>query len=369
MMGATLSRPAVSLERLSLALYSYGCTMLFIVLAYLFYTKVSGFHIRLYNANWIPDFYFWRSPYMIRVRDLFGWCSIGYALALLPFYAMQPGLRSKASLLLDYLFSIQSLRRLPVLTDEQQQAALSLLVKCIFLPFCLNGLLSHCAVLNNQILGLLTSQPQPFLNLYTTRLHVLIMNLILLFDFAPFVVGYLTECKWLKNEVIRVDATLYGWVVCVICYPPVNQAIGQVLTWSARDMVQWSMVPHAPLYMFLNSALLVLFALYASVSVSLGCKASNLAYRGLVERGMYRIIRHPAYALKNAAWWVAALPVLVLLFRDSVYIGLFGVACLSGWTGIYALRAITEERNILSVDPAYRDYMRRVKWRFVPGLV
>ena len=37
-------------------------------------------------------------------------------------------------------------------------------------------------------------------------------------------------------------------------------------------------------------------------------------------------------------------------------------------SGLYYLRALTEERH-LSKDPEYQDYMKRVPFRFIPGVV
>jgi protein-S-isoprenylcysteine O-methyltransferase Ste14 len=42
---------------------------------------------------------------------------------------------------------------------------------------------------------------------------------------------------------------------------------------------------------------------------------------------------------------------------------------LCGWTTIYALRAITEERHLLLLDNGYAQYMQRVKWRFIPRVI
>ena len=41
---------------------------------------------------------------------------------------------------------------------------------------------------------------------------------------------------------------------------------------------------------------------------------------------------------------------------------------LIGWSAIYVLRAITEERHLLMIDNGYREYARQVRWRFIPGV-
>jgi protein-S-isoprenylcysteine O-methyltransferase Ste14 len=40
---------------------------------------------------------------------------------------------------------------------------------------------------------------------------------------------------------------------------------------------------------------------------------------------------------------------------------------MSFWSLLYFLRAITEERH-LGNDPDYREYCKKVRYRFVPGV-
>jgi protein-S-isoprenylcysteine O-methyltransferase Ste14 len=81
------------------------------------------------------------------------------------------------------------------------------------------------------------------------------------------------------------------------------------------------------------------------------------ANRGIVSRGMYRVVRHPIYAgyvvthLAFLAAHASPLNVLLLVVSDA---SLF-------------VRAVYEERT-LALDPAYRSYMGRVRWRIVPGV-
>ncbi|RZI42470.1 hypothetical protein EGT07_14800 [Herbaspirillum sp. HC18] len=350
-----------SLPQVKRALVNYFATMFVLFLGFVFYSKFSGYHMRLYGANWMPDLGVWRAGIVIRTVDVFRWVFVAYAGALIPFYLFQPDLRSKAAVVLGYVFSIDKLSEARKPSKEEHQALLVLLLKFIFVPFCLNGLLGHAALLNNQLLAVQRGG--------MVDIVALSLNLIFVIDFLPFVAGYLFECRWLKNEIVAVDATLGGWVVCLLCYPPFNGALGQFLPWASRDHVQWSQVPLAWLYYGLNGVLVVLFLLYASASVSLGLKCSNLTNRGTVSSGLYGVIRHPAYALKNLAWWIAALPSFVVFFRDSFAVGMYSVFSLAGWTTLYALRALSEERNMLAVDTGYRDYMQRVRWRFIPGVV
>lgn len=103
---------------------------------------------------------------------------------------------------------------------------------------------------------------------------------------------------------------------------------------------------------------LAAFTIYAWAMLSFGLRFSNLTNRGIIERGPYRFVRHPAYVSKGLAWWLELLPSLTA--SSAIFLLLLN--------GVYALRAWTEERH-LSLDPDYRAYKRRVRWRLLPGLV
>ena len=91
-----------------------------------------------------------------------------------------------------------------------------------------------------------------------------------------------------------------------------------------------------------------------SLGRSFGLTPAN---RGIVCRGMYRLVRHPIYlgylithlgfVLANPSGWNIAL----LLAADIALM----------------LRAVCEEKT-LRLDQEYRSYMDRVRWRIVPGV-
>jgi protein-S-isoprenylcysteine O-methyltransferase Ste14 len=103
---------------------------------------------------------------------------------------------------------------------------------------------------------------------------------------------------------------------------------------------------------------LMLFFVYVWATVAFGLRFSNVTHRGILDTGPYRYIRHPAYATKNLAWWTESL---------SGFGSPWQFVYLAGLNAIYITRAITEERH-LSTFQDYRDYMQRVRWRFIPGV-
>ena len=81
------------------------------------------------------------------------------------------------------------------------------------------------------------------------------------------------------------------------------------------------------------------------------------ANRGVVSSGVYGIVRHPiylgylithlAFLMANPTLW----NVVALLAADAALLA----------------RAVCEEQT-LALDPKYRDYQTRVRWRVAPGL-
>jgi protein-S-isoprenylcysteine O-methyltransferase Ste14 len=81
------------------------------------------------------------------------------------------------------------------------------------------------------------------------------------------------------------------------------------------------------------------------------------ANRGVVSSGMYRLVRHPIYL----GYLIVHLG--FVLANPSIWnIAVFVVA-----DGALMVRACYEERT-LATDPAYREYLQRVRWRVVPGM-
>jgi protein-S-isoprenylcysteine O-methyltransferase Ste14 len=81
------------------------------------------------------------------------------------------------------------------------------------------------------------------------------------------------------------------------------------------------------------------------------------ALRSLVTRGPYRYVRHPIY-LAACLSFVGA----VLNGYSPRNVAIFALGIL--W---FALKSLAEE-SFLRSDPGYVEYMRRVRWRWLPGI-
>jgi hypothetical protein len=363
---------------------NYLSTLAFMGLAYWIVFDLSAFHRGAITAQWRLEIF--SIATVLQVRTVFDALIALYAVALIPFYAAYPWLRSKASIFLQGLwFMLRRLHRpqsrakravaalnpmrLPWrlgLTPVAGQAALALLLKFFFAPLMINWCLAHAGDMTNTIATVFASVKDGMTGrpLFDNSLFWACFQAILFVDTFLFTIGYIVEVPSLKNRIRSVDPTLFGWAVCLACYPPFNGLTGQFLEWQSNDFPQFQ---NNTIHLFANISLIALMVIYSWSSVALGFKASNLTNRGIVSRGPYSVVRHPAYICKNLAWWIGALPTLyVLISLGNVPGLLYALFSLLAWSAIYGLRAITEERHLLLADNGYAQYMAQVRWRFIP---
>lgn len=228
------------------------------------------------------------------------------------------------------------------LTEQVRVYILKIIVKGFWAPLMLNFLFAH----GRDLRGLFTSTSLGY-GSFDWWFQV-IYHGIFVVDTAIFSFGYLVETHWLKNTIVSVEPTLFGWAVALITYEPWNSVTGRLLPIvKAQPMLfpWWGT-------RIIQILILLAFGLYAWASVALLFKASNLTNRGIVMHGPYRWMRHPAYIGKNVGWWLETLP----------YLNHPGnMLSLLGFNFIYYLRAVTEERH-LARTPDYRRYQKTVSF-------
>ena len=245
------------------------------------------------------------------------------------------------------------------LTSNEKTALLSVLVKAFFLPMMLFWLLENLS-------NVIQNWDQFSLNYsFFPNGYWAFFYLILFFDVFFFTFGYLLEHPKLGNEIKSVEPTLLGWVVVLLCYPPFNQVTNNIVGWYSSDFpvstiieIQW----------ITAVLILILMSIYSWASIALNLKASNLTNRGIVRKGPYKWVRHPAYAAKNFAWLIGAMPILADRWNISIYEFFIALLSVLTWSYIYYLRAITEERHLI-VDEDYVKYCNKVQYRFIPGVI
>lgn len=246
----------------------------------------------------------------------------------------------------------------PILSKREKTAILFLLVKIFFLPVMINFMFGNWANMMESwgkagsavdINALLLGAVFPFLT-----------ALVFFVDTIYFTFGYAVEYPVIGNEVRSVEPTFFGWVIALICYPPFNGLMDNYLVWAADGNA--TVASLFATYVIRIAALGFLW-LYLWPTFALGTRASNLTNRGIVTRGPYAYIRHPAYVGKTFGWWVTSIP---FLLEPGKF--LLGALSMTVWMLIYFFRALTEERH-LSADPEYQEYCRKVPWRFIPYIL
>ena len=231
---------------------------------------------------------------------------------------------------------------------------LTCLVKGFFLPLMMMFMFHH--VTNVQNLVYRVSTPMDGIQLANWFLD-LVYNSLFVTDTGVALIGYGLELKWLSNKTKSVEPTMFGWAVALMCYPPFNSVSGIYFPLQTREDLFIPLTPEQMI--FIRVIIVFLYGVFVWGTIALGVKFSNLSNKGIIGRGPYAIIRHPAYASKNIAWW----------FEHLQYMkGGFNILPLICWNLIYTLRALTEERHLMK-DPAYREYCKKVKYRFIPGLI
>ena len=305
-------------------------------------------------------------------NQFLAWAAGLYVLLLAAFLLTDRDVRVSKSLLFFRVLKRWLLRpgeasRRGLLPDERV-AVLTTLLKSFFGPMMVHSLMVFCMGALAYALAFLEygSLSSGFRTFFDQFGFWFVMQVILFVDVLIFTVGYLVESRRLGNEIRSVDPTLIGWAAALVCYPPFNLITSKVLGAERSDFPQFD---DPALHISLNLVLLLLMAVYASASVALGLKASNLTHRGIVARGPYAVVRHPAYTCKNLAWWIGATPVVVAAFNESLTTGLLSIASVLAWSLLYVLRAVTEEDHLRRVSGEYAEYSAKVRYRFIPGVI
>lgn len=323
-----------------------------------------------YNQTELTRLYGWVG-FSFTGREFLFRAAVTYAVLLLLYFLLEPAPHMSKSLRVvrfaaRFVQSPVAIWRAGISRDDRL-ALLVTLLKTFFAPLMTMSLMMFLMAAIDNATGIANSAAfgASLRTLFDRHGYWFTIQGILFVDTLIFTVGYLVEMPRLRNEIRSVDPTLMGWTAAMICYPPFNHYTGLILGSPVSDFPRFD---DPMVHVGLNVALLVLMATYASASVALGWKASNLTHRGVVASGPYRVIRHPAYTCKNMAWWIGAIPLVVAEFSTSAFAGLQAAASMVAWSMIYVLRALTEEDHLRSVDGEYAAYAARVRYRFIPGV-
>jgi protein-S-isoprenylcysteine O-methyltransferase Ste14 len=237
---------------------------------------------------------------------------------------------------------------LPIL----KTAFLALLVRAIFLP------MNFAALING--LTWLREFHWQLHQLNFAELHYLGMKIFWTLLIAAIVPGYLFSSRLLGTSVRRADASWLGWIMTMVCYPPLLAGVlGQWFKYNAKLYDQYFMRPWVELTQDIPMAMLMVGLIILLTEIVhwwgeaiLGIRASNLTHRGVITNGPFRLSRHPIYVAKCIGWLFISLPfVMGSDWLDSLRLTLL-------WGGVCAIffgRAWVEER-LFADDPVYVEY-------------
>ncbi len=190
-----------------------------------------------------------------------------------------------------------------------------------------------------------------------------ISAILWLMDTINVSLSYCFESRWIENRSRSIDMTFSGWLVCLMCYVPLNGVTSAVFPFGPFAGVtnpESFLLTQGVFIYALKLLEIAILVGHIYADVSLGPSVANITLKKLQTRGLYGIIRHPGTTFKLLLWWI-----------QSVFYGEFWkVGYLLGhlaWNVIYVLRALTEERH-LSQHEEYREYKKKVRYRFVPGI-
>lgn len=220
------------------------------------------------------------------------------------------------------------------------------LIKGFFLPLMFVGLTRDISHISGLLMG---ERPAGFLPLYD-----LVYGATFLLDLLFTCIGYMLTLRLTDTHIRSAEPTMFGWAVCLVCYQPFWSLISaQYLAYDADSTVwgpyfsAWPAVQAA-----WGAAILACVGVYVWATIAFGCRFSNLTHRGIITSGPYRWMKHPAYVAKNLSWWLISIP---FLGEGPTELAVRQCLLLLMLNGIYALRALTEERH-LARDPVYRAY-------------
>lgn len=257
-------------------------------------------------------------------------------------------------------------------TSKDKKAALGFLVKFFFCPVITIFFADNFSNLVNNFDYLFGGLIDHLKNgtysqaIFATDVGNVSTAFIFTIDVGLAWVGYVVSSRWLDNQTVTAEPTLLGWVVCLISYPPFRAIPGWLFIAPGEDL--YKMMPNSILVSIFGFMMIVSYFVYMLPTIWFGARFSNLTNRGIIRKGPFAIVRHPAYAAKNFAWWCVGFPAALYVgvtmdFIEGI-VFFIGLICL---TGVYYLRAITEERHLLT-DPKYQEYCQQVKYRFFPGI-
>ena len=230
---------------------------------------------------------------------------------------------------------------------------LSWIIRVHYIPVMVEQV--HYAMV--QIAGIVTSPDYRYTVGSTAAFLVVVLFCI---DSTNASIGYLWESALTQTRFRETDPNPFHWFIVLVCYAPFRNFAGTFFPFPHGVQGSPLLMAHPGFELAVNTGTIVSLAGMVYVTTSLGFSYSNLSYKKIQTKGLYRFVRHPGTVFKLLFF-------LFTIFRykssfDFATVTLYGI-----WATIYITRAVCEER-FLKRFQEYRSYMDKVRYRFIPGL-
>ena len=187
-----------------------------------------------------------------------------------------------------------------------------------------------------------------------------VTTLAWLIDSNNGAMGYFWESWFTKTRFREIDPHPLHWIVVLMCYVPFIDLANRFVPFPSLPENSTPLIAHTGINTTLEIILVVALVLYMLSGCALWFSTSNLSYKKIQTRGPYAIVRHPATTCKLVVFFVA-------FFRYRAAFTVVGLLCYGVWLTVYICRALVEER-FLRQTQEYRAYMKKTRYRFIPGL-
>ena len=192
----------------------------------------------------------------------------------------------------------------------------------------------------------------------TAAIFVLILFCV---DSTNASIGYFWESSVTGTRFRETDPYPFHWMVVLVCYYPFIKFAGNFFPFP-HGVDGSPLVSSDPVFrLAVNVCTIAALGGMVYATTSLGFSFSNLCYKKIQTRGMYRFVRHPATVFNLLFFFFA-----IFRYRSSLCFATTSLYII--WCAIYVTRAICEERFLRRFSE-YRTYMDKVRYRFIPGLL
>ena len=180
-------------------------------------------------------------------------------------------------------------------------------------------------------------------------------------DSTNAAIGYFWESAITQTRFRETDPNPFHWMVVLVCYSPFRDFAGTFFPFPSGVRGSPLLFAHPGFEIAVNACTIVSLAGMVFVTTSLGFSYSNLSFKKIQTKGLYRLVRHPGTVCKLLFFFFT-----IFRYKSSFDFATVALCCV--WATIYIARAVCEER-FLERFQEYRSYMDKVRYRFIPGVV